>query len=145
MKFADIIITSPETGRPALVADVQLAGDLGAATEQLLGYMRRLAAPLGIVIVGNTLRILRESYDAGADSIRIVGDFDITAVEPLTPTAQQSDFESRVQDWLEGLADPSAREHLPGRAMSTSSGHSSVRRATTDGCLPMKPPQPSKL
>jgi len=117
---ADIIVTPPEGGRPELVVEVKARGDIEAAMGQLKRYMQWVGAPFGLLVVGSTIRLLRETYrESGLESIKTLGDYRtdaIDALRPPDPTAMPHadlEFEARVQDWLESLGDPSYAESLP--------------------------------
>lgn len=101
----DIVVTSP-TGHRSLIVEAKLRGTadrIEDATAQLREYMRAIGAEVGL-IVGDTIRILRETY-RGDPSIQVVGEFPIAQAHDLAGTDDYVDFEDRVQRWLEALRD----------------------------------------
>lgn len=99
----DIVVTSP-TGHRALVVEAKLSGGVEDATSQLREYMRAVGAEVGLVVVRDRIRILRETY-RGEPSIQVVGDFPIQQADILAAAHDQVDFEDRIQRWLESLRD----------------------------------------
>lgn len=116
----DIVVTSGATGRPELVVEVEAAKKfLEAATEHLKGYMARAGVPLGLVVAGDRLRLLQDTYRAqGAQSIAILVDFETGSIEALRPPLERGmdaalEFEARVQSWLESLPEGSGLRGVP--------------------------------
>lgn len=99
----DIVVTSP-TGHRALVVEAKLRGGLEGATSQLRAYMQAVGAEVGLVVVRDRIRILRETY-RGEPSIQVVGDFPIEQADMLAAARDQVDLEDRIQRWLESLRD----------------------------------------
>lgn len=118
MDGVDIVVMGRMSGRPELVVEVKLAGPIDSASNQLSSYMQRTGTPLGLVFVGNTLRILRDTFEeAGPGAVQVVGDFQIKNVEGLDPPSERGqdaglEFESRVQQWIESLRDRGAVARL---------------------------------
>lgn len=116
----DIVVTSRTTGRPELVVAVRVsAASVEATTHQLSGYMARAGVPLGLVVAGSRLRLLRDSYEAQAqESIKVIGDFETGGITALRPPNERgmgagSEFEARVQSWLESLAEDAELQAAP--------------------------------
>jgi hypothetical protein len=96
-------VTSP-TGHRTLIVEVKLTGGIEEATSQLREYMRAVGADVGLVVVRDRIRILRETY-RGEPSIQVVGEFPIQLADGLAAARDQVDFEDRIQHWLESLRD----------------------------------------
>jgi hypothetical protein len=99
----DIVVTSP-TGHRTLVVEAKLNGPIEGATTQLRDYMRAVGAEVGLVVVRDRIRILRETY-RGEPSIQTVGEFPIQQADHLADARDPVDFEDRIQQWLEALRD----------------------------------------
>jgi hypothetical protein len=99
----DIVVTSP-TGHRALVVEAKLSGSLDEATSQLREYMRAVGADVGLVVMRDRIRILREMY-RGEPSIQVVGEFPTDLADGLAAARDEVDFEDRIQRWLESLRD----------------------------------------
>jgi hypothetical protein len=121
-RAADIVVVSATTGRPELVVAVKLPralDTLETATAQLRDYMKRAGVPLGLVIVGRTIRLLRDDFSRSEDgSIVVAWTLPTEGLAALAPPAERTpaagfDYESRVQQWLESLATPGATAALP--------------------------------
>ncbi len=123
---ADILISSVKTGHPELVVEVKTqSASMEKATDYLRRYMQRTGVPLGLVVAGSRLRLLRDSFsNSTSDSIVVAWDVDAVGVDalssssggPPSPSARgpwEFAFVSRVQDWLESLSDPSEVARLP--------------------------------
>jgi hypothetical protein len=115
----DIIVTGARSSHPKLVVEVKLRGSIGAATAQLASYMAHSGAPFGLVVTGDELLILRDTYRKPApQSVEGVGPFATDGIDGLRPpegegTRSAIEFVGRVQDWLESLADPDVVARLP--------------------------------
>ncbi|HSR96606.1 MAG TPA: hypothetical protein VLM79_06005 [Kofleriaceae bacterium] len=96
-------MTSP-SGHRALVVEAKLSGSLEQATSQLREYMRAVGADVGLVVMRDRIRILREMY-RGEPSIQIVGEFPTHLADGLAAAQDEVDFEDRIQRWLEALRD----------------------------------------
>jgi hypothetical protein len=99
----DIVVTSP-TGHRALVVEAKLNGRIEDATSQLREYMGAVGAEVGLVVVRDRIRILRETYQ-DEPSIQVVGEFPIQQADHLADARDPVDFEDRIQQWLEALRD----------------------------------------
>jgi hypothetical protein len=99
----DIVVTSP-TGHRSLVVEAKLSGSLEEATSQLREYMRAVGADVGLVVMRDQIRILREMY-RGEPSIQVVGELPTHLADGLVAARDEVDFEDRIQHWLESLRD----------------------------------------
>jgi hypothetical protein len=99
----DIVVTSP-TGHRTLIVEVKLSGAIEEATSQLREYMLAVGADVGLVVVRDRIRILRETY-RGEPSIQVVGEFPIQLADGLANARDEVDLEDRTQRWLESLRD----------------------------------------
>lgn len=117
----DIVVTSNAVRRPELVVEVKLAGSLDEATAQLVRYMQRVGAPLGLAIVDGALRILRDTYRAsGPQAVEVVCDASTDGIPALAlPDARNQgparalEFVARVQAWLESVPNADTLSSLP--------------------------------
>ena len=103
----DIVVTSPAGHRTLLVQVKRYGGGIAEGTSQLRDYMQAVGADVGLVVVPDRIRILRETY-RGEPSIQVVGEFPIQLADDLAASGEQIDFvdfEDRVQRWLESLRD----------------------------------------
>jgi hypothetical protein len=107
----DIVVTSP-SGHADVVVEVKLGGDLEAATSRLSEYMRRVGAPVGLVVGHERIRILRDTF-RGSSSIKVAGDFPVSLAPSLRKSSNASEFEEHVQTWLESLRDGSSNTAEP--------------------------------
>lgn len=97
----DIVVTSP-WGDTDVVIEVKLARDLDAATAQLRNYMRRVGAPVGLIVGRESIRLLREMYH-GEPSIQVIGEFPLALARGLVTSNDPVEYEDHVQEWLESL------------------------------------------
>lgn len=113
----DIVVTSP-TGHRTLLVQAKLYGRIDDATSQLRDYMGAVGAEVGLVVVRDRIRILREMY-RGEPSIQVVGEFPIQQADHLGDARDPVDFEDRIQQWLESLRDHDQISAPPLRAALT--------------------------
>ena len=110
----DIVVSADRTR--LLVAEVKVAGPIDSIAERLGRYMLGSGYPVGVVVAGRELRILRRDYAAG--NVVEAGRFTTTSIDALEPPADVTPvshgrFASQVQDWLESLHDSTVRNALP--------------------------------
>jgi hypothetical protein len=107
----DIVVISPD-GEYLMVVEVKLNDGniyVQQAIEQLKRYMASIACSVGLVVAGERIILLRDSFEeANGASIKVIGEAKL--LNSLLPKAdgqwkESSDleFESRVQQWLEKL------------------------------------------
>jgi hypothetical protein len=80
--------------------------------------MRAGGAEVGLVVVRDRIRILREMY-RGEPSIQVVGEFPIQQADHLAEARDPVDFVDRIQQWLEALRDHEQTTAPPLRAALT--------------------------
>jgi hypothetical protein len=107
----DIIVTSPD-GEYLMIVEVKLndVREQGQyAMNQLKRYMIELGCSLGLLVAGERVIVLRDSFDdSQGSSIRVVGEARLPNYL-LPPVDEQwrgnpyLEFESQVQRWLEKL------------------------------------------
>jgi hypothetical protein len=97
----DIVVTSPWRDTDVVVG-AKLTRDLDATTAQLRDYMRRIGAPVGLVVGQDTIRLLREMYH-GEPSIQVIGEFPLALARGLVTSNDPVEYEDHVQEWLESL------------------------------------------
>jgi hypothetical protein len=101
----DILVTSPNDSRMALVVEVKIhIPDINRAEAQLKQYMVQMQCPVGLLISQERLLVYRDSYTARTpESIQRVGDFNAAPIWEQPPPSQPERFERFIQDWLENL------------------------------------------
>jgi hypothetical protein len=60
--------------------------------------MRAVGADVGLVVVRDRIRILRETY-RGESSIQVVGEFPLQLANGLADAHDQVEFDDRIQRW----------------------------------------------
>ena len=102
----DILVTTPGEPQVTLVVEAKThVPDLEHVEAGLKQYMVGMQCPVGVLITPEHLWLYRDFYTSRApDSVRRVGDYDLTTVWRQLPPAQESQFEAFVQNWLEDLA-----------------------------------------
>jgi hypothetical protein len=120
----DIIVTVPDTPFMELVIEAKThLADLHEAETDLKQYMLGMRCPLGILVTPDHLWLYRDFYTKTPDSVRRIGDYDLTKVWREPPPTRPNQFEAFVQHWLEDLAkappsalprelDDTLRDHL---------------------------------
>jgi Type I restriction enzyme R protein N terminus (HSDR_N) len=115
----DIVVISPD-GEYLMIIEVKLKGvEEQNAIKQLRRYMASIGCSVGLVVSGEHITLLRDSFEkSGGESIDVVGEAQLP--DSLLPPADKQwqgeralEFESRVQRWLEKLKLPSSMENLP--------------------------------
>jgi hypothetical protein len=101
----DILVTSPNDPRMALVVEVKIRiVNLDRTEAELKQYMVQMQCPVGLLVTPERLLLYRDAYTARApQSIQRVGDFNAAPLWDQPPPAQPEQFERFVQDWLENL------------------------------------------
>jgi hypothetical protein len=117
----DIIVTSPD-GEYLMIVEVKLndVREQGQyAMNQLKGSMIRFGCSLGLLVAGERVIVLRDSFDdSQGSSIRVVGEARLPNYL-LPPVDEQwrgnpyLEFESQVQRWLEKLKLQTSIDSLP--------------------------------
>ncbi|MBE9250365.1 type I restriction enzyme HsdR N-terminal domain-containing protein [Dolichospermum sp. LEGE 00240] len=117
----DIIVTSPD-GEYLMIVEVKLndVREQGQyAMNQLKRYMIELGCSLGLLVAGERVIVLRDSFDdSQGSSIRVVGEARLPNYL-LPPVDEQwrgnpyLEFESQVQRWLEKLKLQTSIDSLP--------------------------------
>jgi predicted type IV restriction endonuclease len=115
----DIVVISPD-GEYLMIVEVKFKGvEEQNAIKQLRRYMASIGCSLGLVVSGEHITLLRDSFEkSGGESIDVVGEARLP--DSLLPPADRQwqgeralEFESRVQRWLEKLKLTSSIENLP--------------------------------
>jgi len=123
----DILVTAPDypSIRVVVEAKTRLTNPERSENE-LKEYMVRMQCPVGVLITPDHLWLYRDSYTTRApESIRRVGDYDVSKAWLQPPPTDGIRFEAFVQDWLENL--PNA---------STSSFPKDLREALREHIIP---------
>ena len=117
----DIIVTSPD-GEYLMIVEVKL-NDVSThrnnIMDQLKGSMIGFGCSIGLLVAGERVIVLRDSFDdSQGSSIRVVGEARLPNY--LLPAADEQwkgnpylEFESQVQRWLEKLKLQTSMESLP--------------------------------
>jgi hypothetical protein len=117
----DILVTSPD-GEYLMIVEVKL-NDIGnlsqKAIEQLRRFMAAIGCSTGLLVVGDRITLLRDSFEEShGSSVHVVGEAKLP--DFLLPPADEQwkgnpgiEFESRVQRWLEKLKRTASIENLP--------------------------------
>jgi Type I restriction enzyme R protein N terminus (HSDR_N) len=115
----DIVVISPD-GEYLMIVEVKLKDvEEQNAIKQLRRYMASIGCSVGLVVSGEHITLLRDSFEkSGGESIDVVGEARLP--DSLLPPADKQwqeeralEFESRVQRWLEKLKLTSSMENLP--------------------------------
>ncbi|WP_413174374.1 hypothetical protein [Anabaena azotica] len=117
----DIIVTSPD-GEYLMIVEVKLNDDTihhKNIINQLKCYMIEFGCSVGLLVVGERVIVLRDSFDdSQGSSIRVVGEAKFPNY--LLPPADGQwkgnpylEFESQVQRWLEKLKLQTNVDSLP--------------------------------
>jgi hypothetical protein len=116
----DIIVTSQD-GEYLMLVEVKLKhiSIAKSAIEQLKHTMASIGCSVGLVVAGERVILLRDSLEKyNGESIYVVGEAQLP--DSLLPPADEqwkgnpaSEFESRVQRWLEKLKLTASMEKLP--------------------------------
>jgi hypothetical protein len=113
---ADIIVSSPDSTEVKLVVEAKLRiPDLSGTEHQLKNFMLQLRCPLGLLISPQRLLVYVDRFTSDSeDSIERIGDFDVTGVVKVPPSAvgDAVAFENAVQAWLEELSSTSTRDRV---------------------------------
>lgn len=116
----DIIVTSQD-GEYLMLVEVKSKhiSIAKSAIEQLKHTMASIGCSVGLVVAGERVILLRDSLEKyNGESIYVVGEAQLP--DSLLPPADEqwkgnpaSEFESRVQRWLEKLKLTASMENLP--------------------------------
>lgn len=116
----DIIVTSQD-GEYLMLVEVKFKhiSIAKSAIEQLKHTMASIGCSVGLVVAGERVMLLRDSLEKyNGESIDVVGEAQLP--DSLLPPADEqwkgnpaSEFESRVQRWLEKLKLTASMEKLP--------------------------------
>ncbi|MDS3859952.1 hypothetical protein RIF25_03930 [Thermosynechococcaceae cyanobacterium BACA0444] len=128
----DIIVVSPD-GEYLIVVKVKLTNgnhlqDVDAL-EQLKSVMASFGCSNGLLVTGNFIFILRDSFEKShGESIYLVGkaklpEFLLPSVGEQWQQERAMEFELRVQQWLEHLKQPSSLQMLPKDLRTLLEGH----------------------
>ena len=99
----DILITTPDGIALVVEAKVSLS-NLECAEEDLKQYMVGMQCPTGLLITPKCMWLYRDSYTTRSpQSVRRVGEFNLTRLWDQPPPLQGARFEMFVQRWLEDL------------------------------------------
>lgn len=106
----DILVTTPDGISLVVEARVTLPSP-ERAEEDLKQYMVGMQCPTGLLITPKRMWLYRDSYTARSpQSVQRVGEFNLTRLWDQSPPRQEAQFETFVQQWLEGLAKRPAKE-----------------------------------
>jgi hypothetical protein len=106
----DILITTPDGITLVVEAKVSLP-NLERAEEDLKQYMVGMQCPTGLLITPKRMWLYRDSYTTRSpQSVRRVGEFNLTRLWDWPPPLQGARFEMFVQRWLEDLPKHPAKE-----------------------------------
>lgn len=119
----DIVVTSSD-GEYLMVVEVK-PNDIGihsqSSVEQLRHLMALIGCSVGLVVTGEQIVLLRDSFEkSNGESIHVVGEARLP--DALLPSVDKQlngeltsglEFEARVQQWLEKLKSASNVENLP--------------------------------
>jgi len=119
----DIVVVSPD-GEYLLLVLLKLTSSIDRGLDRFLidclkHYMVALGCSNGLLICGATVMLLRDSLEqSDGSSIRVIGEAKLP--DALLPsTKNQSpvnigwEFETRIQEWLEGLTLTANAQQLP--------------------------------
>ncbi|MBD2552131.1 type I restriction enzyme HsdR N-terminal domain-containing protein [Limnothrix sp. FACHB-708] len=118
----DIIVVSPD-GEYLMLVEIKLTShgvdQASRAIAQLKQYMVGVGCPNGLLIWGETIMLLWDSFEqSDGRSIQMIGEAKLPDTL-LPPTQHQSqtqsgwDFATRVQQWMEGLTLTTNVQKLP--------------------------------
>ncbi|MEA5617634.1 hypothetical protein VB711_07255 [Cronbergia sp. UHCC 0137] len=117
----DIIVTSPD-GEYLMIIEVKLHDvsiNHNSSIHQLRSLMVQFGCSLGLLVAGERVILLRDTFEESNDSsVHVVGEANLP--DFLLPPADQQwkgnpylEFESRVQLWLEKLKYTTSLDNLP--------------------------------
>jgi hypothetical protein len=114
----DIIAIGPD-GEYLMIVEVKLNDISKSAIEQLKQIMASIGCSVGMVVSGERIILLRDSFEkSNGESINVVAQAHLP--DSLLPSADEQwkgdkylEFESRVQKWLEQLKLPASTKNLP--------------------------------
>jgi hypothetical protein len=115
----DIIVTSQD-GEYLILVEVKLKGSIAKnVIEQLKHTMVSIGCSVGLIVAGERIILLRDSLEKyNGESIYVVGEAQLP--DSLLPPADEqwkgnpaSEFESRVQRWLEKLKLTANMDNFP--------------------------------
>lgn len=107
----DIVVVGPD-GEYLIIVEVKLGGDgflHQAAIQQLKHFMAALGCATGLVVVGDQVFLLRDSFEqSDGKSIAVIGTAKLPEFLLPPPDQRWEDinplkFETQVQQWLESL------------------------------------------
>ena len=108
----DIIVVSPD-GEYLMLVEIKMTSrsidQASQAITQLKQYMLGLGCPNGLLIWGETIMLLQDSFEkSDGTSIQVISEAKLPGTLLLpqkskSPTQAGWEFETRVQQWLEGL------------------------------------------
>src|SRR5258708_39495082 len=101
----DILVTIPDEPRVSVVVEAKVhLPNLDRTEADLKQYMVRMQCPIGVLITPERLWLYRDFYTMREpESVRRVGDYNITTIWRQPPPTEGSRFEAFVQHWLEDL------------------------------------------
>jgi hypothetical protein len=100
----DILVKSPGGSHPMLVIEVKTqVPDLEGTEANLKQYMVLMQVAIGALITPERIRLYRDFYTQGPNSVRLIGDYNISTVWRQPPPSRPPLFEEFVQRWLEDL------------------------------------------
>lgn len=114
----DIIAVGPD-GEYLTIVEVKLREIGKSGIEQLKQIMVSLGCSVGMLVSGDRIILLRDSFEkSNGESINVVAEAKLP--DSLLPPADEQwkgehhlEFESRVQKWLEQLKLPASTKNLP--------------------------------
>lgn len=113
----DIIVTTPEPIRVALVADAMLQIDdqmLPIVERQLKRYMVGMRCPIGLLITPERIRLYRDLYTSESeDSVERIGEYPAGGIFGKKSWDDEASFADEAQAWLDRLNEESSRRTLP--------------------------------
>lgn len=109
----DIIVVSPD-GEYLMLVEIKFTSrgvdQASQAIAQLKQYMVGLGCPNALLIWGETIMLLRDSFEqSDGSSIRVIGaaklpDTLLPPTQNQSPVQAEWEFATRVQQWMEELA-----------------------------------------
>src|SRR5260370_31162644 len=98
----DILVTSPEESRVAIVIEAKVhIPDLERTEQELKQYMVGMQCPVGLLITPEHLRLYRDFYtDRSARSVQRIGEYNATLLWAQPPPHDEARFEIFVQHCL---------------------------------------------
>jgi hypothetical protein len=142
----DIIVTDPDTSQITLVVEAKTClHDPESAELQLKRYMTGTLCPVGLIAKPQQLRLYRNQYASSPeDSIELVGTFEIDDLLDFGHSGpgggDASEFERRVQAWLEGLGSEAGLQNLPAELRRAVKWY--ILPAVTQGVVQAAHPRP---